>query len=465
MEQSADAFREVVPPLTPAEAVAESNRCLFCYDAPCTRACPTHIDIPSFIQKIATGNLRGSARVIMASNPLGATCARVCPVEALCEGGCVYNHAERPPIQIGLLQRHATDWLIRSGDSTFTAGPSNGRSVGCIGAGPASLAAAVRLREWGYAVTLYEAKPKPGGLDTYGIVSFRLPVDVSLAEVGLVERLGVVFRCNTRVGVDVTLKELLSAHDALLVGAGLGVPVPIGLPGEGLAGVRDALPFIEETKTLPPNRIPVGRRVLVIGAGNTAIDAATAARRLGAETVTVVYRRTEAEIPCYAFEYEFAKQDGIGFQWLTAPKRILGTERVEGLECTRTRLGAPDAGGRRRPEEVPDSTFTIAADMIIKAIGQGPDVTLLEHLGLKLKGTDRIAADRETGATSHPRIFAAGDIVDGRDDATVVAVVAMGLRAATGLDRSLGSPRGAAAPDDRIRPVTKLTVDLARLNP
>jgi glutamate synthase (NADPH/NADH) small chain len=334
------------------------------------------------------------------------------------------------------------------------AGPNNGKSVACIGSGPSSLAAAVRLSEWGYAVTLYEAKPQGGGLDTYGIVSFRLPVEISLGEVGLVERMGASFRYNTRVGADITLDELLKRHDAIFVGVGLGQPASPGLPGEDLPGVHDTLPFIEETKSRPLDTLSVGRHVLVIGAGNSAIDAATAAGRLGAESVTIVYRRSAEEIPCYGFEFEFAKQEGVRFQWLTAPKRIVGSGKVEGLECVRTRLGEPDAKGRRRPEEVPSSTFTIPADMVIKAVGQGPDSSFLSHLGLHLKGPDRLAADPETGATSHPRDFAGGDIVDGRDDAMVVAVVAMGLRAAAGLDKSLGSPRGAGA----TTPVRRKTV-------
>jgi dihydropyrimidine dehydrogenase (NAD+) subunit PreT len=437
-------FLEVIPPLTRDDATVEANRCLFCFDAPCAKACPTHIDIPSFIKKIATGNLRGSARVIMESNPLGPTCARVCPVEALCEGGCVYNAQGRPPIQIGRLQRHATDWLIASGETTFRAGPSNGRSVGLVGAGPASLAAAVRLREWGYDVDVYEAQPKGGGLDTYGIVSFRLPVDVSLAEVSLVERLGARFHYNTPVGVAVTIDELLARHDAVFVAVGLGVPPRLNIDGEDLPGVLDALPFIEETKTKPAADVKIGRHVVVIGAGNTAIDAATAARRLGAETVSIVYRRSAAEMTCYAFEYEFAKQDGVHFQWLTAPLRIAGTDRVEGLECIRTKLGKPDDGGRAKPVPIPGTEFTLPCDTVIKAIGQGPIRKLFDHLDVKV-ANDRIVVN-EDYRTSRDRLFAAGDCVDGRDDATVVAVVAMALRAAAGIDRSLKSPRGTAEP-------------------
>jgi glutamate synthase (NADPH/NADH) small chain len=440
-------FEEVLPPLSPDEAVVEATRCLFCFDAPCIRACPTHIDIPSFIRKIATGNLRGSARVIMESNPLGATSARVCPVEALCEGGCVYNHQERPPIQIGQLQRHATDWLIESGETTFVPGPANGKSVGCIGSGPSSLAAAVRLREWGYAVTLYEAKPQGGGLDTYGIVSFRLPVEVSLAEVDLVERMGATFRYNTRVGTDITMDELLKTHDALFVGVGLGQPASPGLPGEELPGVRDALPFIEETKSQPLGTLSVGRHVLVIGAGNTAIDAATAAGRLGAESVTIVYRRSEEEIPCYAFEFEFAKQEASA-SMADRPK-IVGAGKVE-ARCVRPARASRTRRGAAAPRGA-GSAFTIPADMIIRP-SAGPDSGFWARAStsrapIVWRPTGR-RAPRATEGLRRRRCRRR------RDDATVVAVVAMGPRGGR-LDKSLGSPRPCAAVPARPKTVIR----------
>ncbi len=436
-------FEEVLPPYSGQEAATEAGRCLFCYDAPCIQACPTHIDIPGFIRKITTDNRRGSARIIMESNPLGLTCARVCPVEQLCEGACVLG-AQHRPIRIGRLQRHATDWLVQKDESPFVPGPANGHRIAVVGSGPAGLACAITLRGLGYDVTCYEARAKPGGLDTFGIVSFREPVDIALAEARFAEKMGVRFVLGTRVGADVPLEQLVAEFDAVFVGPGLGHVPALGIPGEDLPEVVDALTFIERTKTEPLGTIPIGRRVAVIGAGNTAIDAATASRRLGAEEVTIVYRRTEAEMPAYAFEFDFAKQDGVSFRWLTGPVRILAEEgHVAGLECIRMRLGAPDAKGRPRPEAVPGSTFTIPLDMVITATGQEGGFGWLTGVGLA-GSNGKVAADPLTGATSHPRIFAAGDCTgQGGDSATVVAVVEAGKRAAHAIDVAV---RGEAGP-------------------
>ncbi len=433
-------FEEVIPPYTKQEAMTEAGRCLFCYDAPCMRACPTHIDIPSFIKKVATDNVRGSARVILASNPLGLSCARVCPVEQLCEGDCVLG-AHHKPIAIGRLQRHATDWLTFSSEAPFTPGAPIGKKVAVIGSGPAGLSCAITLRQLGHEVTCYEAKPQPGGLDTFGIVSFREPVAIALAEARFAEQAGVQFVLETRVGQDVPVEKLLSDFDAVFLGAGLGRVPQLGIAGEELPEVLDALEFIERTKTESLETIAIGRRVAVIGAGNTAIDAATASKRLGADEVSIVYRRTRAEMPAYAFEYDFAKMDGVNFRWLTAPVRILGESgHVTALECVRMKLGSPGPDGRARPEVIEGSTFTLPVDMVIKAVGQEGRFEWLAPLGLAAKA-GRFVIDPGTGATSHPKVFAAGDCAgEGGAEATVVAVVEAGKRAAVGIDAKLGGP-------------------------
>lgn len=433
-------FSEVVPPLKPKEAIEEANRCLYCYDAPCIKACPTSIDIPSFIKKIATGNLLGSARTIMDANPVGASCARVCPTEELCEGACVLNHASKP-IMIGLLQRHATDWAIQNNAQLFARGEANGKSVAIVGAGPAGLSAARELARLGYRVTVFEAKEKAGGLNTYGIVSFRLPQEIALWEVEQVEALGVEIRTNTQIGVDVSAQELLDSYDSVLLAAGMGRVPKLQIEGEELAGVLDAISLVEETKTGPLSHEMVGKKVVVIGAGNTAIDAATCSKRLGADNVKILYRRTVQEMTCYPFEYEFAKQDGIEFRWLVAPLRIIGERgRVKGLELTRMELGEPDAKGRRRPVPVPGSEFVIEADYVVKAIGQKRHVSLIEAFSIQHQN-GVVAVEDGTYRTSNPQVFAAGDILfgGGKTDAMVVDAANHGRRAAHAIHRVLAS--------------------------
>jgi glutamate synthase (NADPH/NADH) small chain len=428
-----DALAEQLPPLSAHEAFVEANRCLFCYDAPCVHACPTHIDIPGFIKKIASANLIGSARVILEANLLGATCARVCPVQELCEGACVLNE-EHKPIMIGRLQRYSTDHVYSRGIDLFRAGPANGRQIAVIGAGPAGLACAGYLARLGYGVTIFEKRPLGGGLSTYGIIVLREPIETALAEVEMIRRLGVRIETGVELGLHISWPELRSRFAALFLGIGLGTTPSLGIPGEDY--VIDGLRYIEQSK-LQPASLAVGRSVVVIGAGNTAIDCATIARRLGAERVTMIYRRTDSEMTAYPHEYEFAKKEGIEFRFLTQPVRVLASDgRVTGIECLRVELGEPDASGRPSPKAVAGSEFVIEADQIVKAIGQEKP-TVASMLGLATeRGFIQVNSDYET---SVPGIFAGGDCIRARGAASTVMAVQDGKLAAAAIHRTFAT--------------------------
>jgi len=440
-EQYEKNFSEIHHPFTRNQAVAEANRCLYCYDSPCTKACPTHIDIPTFIKKIATDNLKGSTKTILESNWIALTCAKACPVDVLCEGACVYNERGEKPIKIGRLQRFAIDWYFDHGmPPLFKPGSKNGKSAGIVGAGPAGLACAAELVLMGYDATIYEAKELAGGLDTWGIAPYKMTYEDSLKEVGLVEKLGVKIKTKVRIGTDISLQALEQIHDALFIGVGVGSSPELNVEGENLKGVHDALEFIEQVTTRKWSSVNIGRRVVVIGAGNTAIDAATEAKRLGAEYVMIMYRRSKEEMPAYEFEYKLARDDGIVFSFLTAPKRILGKNgTVNGLECFRMKLGAPDANGRRAPEPIPNSEFQIPADMVIKSIGQKPSSEFLSSIkNLKVEN-GKVWVNADTMQTSNPKYFAGGDCINGGKE--VVNAAADGKRAAHGIDQFLFNRR------------------------
>jgi glutamate synthase (NADPH/NADH) small chain len=426
-----EALAEQLPPLTANAAAVEADRCLYCYDAPCTHACPTHIDIPGFIKKIATKNLRGSAETIYASNLLGATCARVCPVQELCEGACVLG-AEHKPISIGRLQRYAMDHARERRIYPVVKAPPTGRSIAVIGAGPAGLSCAGELARLGHKATIFEKRAMPGGLSTYGIIAQREPVEVALEEARMIEGLGVEIRTGVEFGADVSLAALQKDFDAVVLSVGLGKTPAPGIDGE--EAIVDGLEWIEASK-LAATRLKVGRDVIVIGAGNTAVDCATIAKRLGAGRVTILYRRTAHEMSCYEHEYDFARNEGIEFRFLTQPSRVIVKNgAVTGLECMRVELGDADASGRPAPMNVAGSEFVIDADQIVKAIGQGkPALAKLLHLE-SAKGF--IVVD-STYETSVEGVYAIGDCIRSSGAASTVMAVQDGKLAAAAIDQQL----------------------------
>jgi dihydropyrimidine dehydrogenase (NAD+) subunit PreT len=422
---------ELLPPLTAHEAAVEAARCLMCFDAPCTHACPTHIDIPKFIKKISTDNLRGSARTILESNLLGATCARVCPVQELCEGACVLG-AEHKPIAIGRLQRHAMDFAYGKELDLFRAAKPTGKRVAVIGAGPAGLSCAGELAKRGHEVTLFEKRHLAGGLSTYGIIGLREPVEVALAEVAMIEKLGVTVESGRELGAGLRLADLAADFAAVFLGVGLGATPALGIPGED--HIIDGLQYIEQSK-LDGQNLVIGRNVVVIGAGNTAIDCATVAKRLGASRVTMIYRRTENEMTAYPHEYDFIKREGVNLSFLTQPVRVHSANgSVKSLECLQMSLGPADASGRPSPQPIAGSEFFLVADQVVKAIGQQRP-SLASQLELKTKnGFIEVNGEFETSLSG---VFAGGDCVRARGAASTVMAVQDGKLAARAIHERL----------------------------
>jgi glutamate synthase (NADPH/NADH) small chain len=412
-EQYEQNFSDIHPPFeTLNAALVEANRCLFCYDAPCTKSCPTGINVPKFIKQITTGNIKGSAHTIFISNIMGAGCSKVCPVEKLCEGACVYNLMEEEAIPIAKLQRYATEKALENKWQLFTRKKSTGKKVAIVGAGPAGLSCAHVLSREGVDVTIFEKESKGGGLMTYGIAAYKVTPQFCEEEVNYITSIGgIEIRYNQELGKNITLAELQNNYDAVYLAIGVGIARQLDIPGEELEGVVDAIKFIYELRNSKYENVRVGDKVAVIGMGMTAIDAATQAKRLGAKEVTMLYRRTQEEMPCTQVELDIAKLDGCKIIWLAAPKEVRGENgKVKELVCSVMKLGEPDASGRRSPVETGE-TFTLEVDMIIKAAGQLPYEGLIEENKIQ-HSKFKIQID-ENCATNLKGVFAGGDCVNG----------------------------------------------------
>jgi len=412
-EQYQQNFSDIHPPFETADAaLVEANRCLFCYDAPCMKSCPTSIDVPKFIKQITTGNIKGSAHTIFESNIMGAGCSKVCPVEKLCEGACVFNLMEEEPIPIAKLQRYSTEKAMANNWQLFKRKVTTGKKVAIIGAGPAGLSCAHMLSREGVDVTIFEKESQGGGLMTYGIAAYKVTLDFCMDEVKYITGIGgIEIKYNQELGNNLLLSDLQNDYDAVYIGIGVGLARQLLIPSEDLEGVVDALRFIYDIREQGYSNVAIGDKVAVIGMGMTAIDAATQAIRLGAKEVTLVYRRTENEKPCTQAELDIAKMDGCKFIWLAAPKEVMGDNgKVNSLVCSTMQLGEPDSSGRRTPVDTGE-TFTLEVDMVIKAAGQTPFEDLVQKAGIENShGKITINSNCQTNING---VFAGGDAVNG----------------------------------------------------
>lgn len=430
-EQYEQNFADIRPPFeNKTVAVIEASRCLFCYDAPCTKSCPTSIDVPKFIKQITTDNVKGSAHTILQSNIMGAGCSKVCPVEKLCEGACVYNLLDEEPIQIARLQQYSTAKALENNWQLFERKPSTGKKVAIVGAGPAGLSCAHVLAREGVDVTIFEKEAKGGGLMTYGIAAYKVTPQFCEDEVNYITAIGgIEIKYNQELGKDITLGQLKKEFDAVYLGIGVGVARQLDIPGEKLEGVVDAIKFIYELRDKGYSSVPVGDKVAVIGMGMTAIDAATQSKRLGAKEVTLIYRRTQDEMPCTEYELNIAKLDGCEIIWLAAPVKVKGSAgKVKQLVCSKMQLGEPDASGRRSPVDTGE-TFTLDVDMVIKAAGQVPFEKLVNKYKMDHKNGKIVI--NENCATNIKGVFAGGDAVNGGKE--VVDAVEDGKRGASAI--------------------------------
>lgn len=457
-------FAEVACGYSVADALREADRCLECPDEPCVRGCPVGVDIPGFIRRITARDLRGAYDTLTDTNLLPAVCGRVCPQENQCEGVCTVGDTLEP-VAIGRLERYVGDAAIREGWANVPDVEATRFRVGIVGSGPAGMACAADMAKAGCEVTVYEAFHEPGGVLRYGIPDFRLPNEVIDAEIANLKKLGVRFECNTLVGRLFTLEQMLDelGFDAVFVGVGAGYPTMLGIPGDSLNGVLSANELLTRCNLMRgrdfpayDTPLPIGRRVAVVGAGNTAMDAMRVTLRLGAEQVACIYRRSRTEAPARLEELHHAEQEGVEFHWLTNPVAVLddGHGSVRALRCVKMELGEPDASGRRRPAAVAGSEFDFETDLVVYAIGTNANPIMGQTSMLKLSERGYIATDDEL-ATSLAGVFAGGDIVTGA--ATVIQAMGAGRRAARSMKRYLGLRDR----DDADRGRTLFGIDLA----
>lgn len=431
-EELSQSFEQIKPYMNPTMAYYESSRCLFCYDAPCVTACPTGIDIPLFIRQINTGDVKGAATTIYDANYFGNICGKVCPTEVLCEGACVYNHQDVKPIEIGRLQSFATSEILDKEQQLFQLAPANGKKIAIIGAGPAGISCACELRKSGYEVVIFEAKKYPSGLAIYGCAPYKVTNEDVLQEVNyLQQQFGFTIEYGYAIETKAQLQDLEKKYDALFLGIGLGNTRSLSIEGEDLKGCVGATEFIEKLK-IKPLKTKIGKRVVVIGGGNTAMDAASESARMGAKNVTLAYRRSKEAMGAYDFEYELAKAVGVKGIFNASPVKILGKKKVKGVRFVKTYLEDGQLS------IIPNREFDIKCDRVIFATGQAKKTEWLAQIdGLETDGSGKIKVNAETLQTQNPKYFAGGDAVNG--GAEVVNAVAEGKLAAKGIHQFISN--------------------------